>query len=83
MNCRRQLDAESVPPVLASEVKQEFPLSSLEKLLVREALLLLLDTRTRALELTAEMCRRQHFAVPDVHDFQLPVTLDLLRRFGG
>ncbi|MEK6290175.1 MAG: hypothetical protein V4793_02115 [Paraburkholderia tropica] len=60
-----------------------FRLSSLETSLVQEALRLLVDTRTRALELTTEMCRRQRCAVPDVHDFHLPVTLDLLRRFGG
>ncbi|WP_244136936.1 hypothetical protein [Burkholderia pyrrocinia] len=40
------------------------------------------ETRARALELCAEVSRRQGGAVPDVHDFNLPAIIDLQRRFG-
>ncbi|MBI0331415.1 hypothetical protein [Burkholderia plantarii] len=56
-------------------------LSSLECSLMREALLLLIDSRRRALELTAQMCRQRRLAAPCVQDFHIPVVLRLLREF--
>ncbi|KVL10015.1 hypothetical protein WS95_29760 [Burkholderia sp. MSMB1826] len=57
-------------------------LSELEKGLLDEALRLLAETRARALELCAEVSRRQGAAAPDVHDFNLPTIIELQRRFG-
>ncbi len=68
---------------VVEEVKQEFGLTALERRLLGEALVLLADTRTRALQLTTEFSRRQGRAAPDVHDFQLPAIIDLQRRFCG
>ena len=45
-----------------------------------EALRLLAETRARALELCAEVNRRQGGATPDVHDFNLPTIIELQRR---
>ena len=64
------------------ETGRDFNLSDLEKGLLGEALRLLAETRARALELCAEVSRRQGGAVPDVHDFNLPAIIDLQRRFG-
>lgn len=64
------------------ETSRDFHLSDLEKGLLGEALRLLAETRARALELCAEVTRRQGGTVPDVHDFNLPAIIDLQRRFG-
>jgi hypothetical protein len=48
--------------------------------LLDEALSLLIDTHSRALDVAVQVCRRQGSAVPDVHDFQLPAIIDLQRR---
>ncbi|WP_141755246.1 hypothetical protein [Burkholderia plantarii] len=56
-------------------------LSSLERSLMREALLLLIDSRRRALELSAQMCRQRQLAAPCVQDFHIPAVLRLLREF--
>ncbi|MEN2471766.1 hypothetical protein [Burkholderia sp. GS2Y] len=64
------------------EIGRDFHLSDLEKGLLGEALRLLAQTRARALELCAEVNRRQGGAAPDVHDFNLPAIIDLQRRFG-
>ncbi|MCP3709435.1 hypothetical protein M3I54_21000 [Paraburkholderia sp. CNPSo 3274] len=82
MDCEEQIES-SVSGLSAQEAWQEFRLSSLEQSLVQEALLLLVDARTRAMELTAEMCQKRRLAVPGVHDFHLPAVLHLLRRFGA
>ncbi|AOJ27188.1 MULTISPECIES: hypothetical protein [Burkholderia] len=66
----------------AGDTGRDFPLSDLEQRLLGEALRMLAETRARALELCAEVNRRQGGAVPDVHDFNLPAIIDLQRRFG-
>lgn len=63
------------------EAEQAFRLSALQKGLLWEALSLLIMTRTRALELAVEVCRRQGNAAPDVLDFHLPAIIELQRRF--
>ncbi|WP_246792812.1 hypothetical protein [Burkholderia perseverans] len=57
-------------------------LSSLECSLMREALLLLIDSRRRALELAEQMCRQRRLAAPCVQDFHIPAVLRLLRELG-
>ncbi|MBR8178385.1 hypothetical protein [Burkholderia ambifaria] len=61
----------------------ELRLSAQQQYLLDEALSLLIDMRSRALDIAAQVCRRQGGAVPDVHDFQLPAIIDLQRRVAG
>ena len=61
----------------------ELRLSTPQLALLEEALSLLLDVRSRALDIAAQVCRRQGSALPDVHDFQLPAVIDLQRRLAG
>ncbi|WP_211080330.1 hypothetical protein [Burkholderia sp. Tr-862] len=61
----------------------ELRLSAQQQYLLDEALSLLIDVRSRALDIAAQVCRRQGSAVPDVHDFQLPAIIDLQRRLAG
>lgn len=65
------------------EAEQDFRLSALHRGLLGEALSLLVNSRARALELAIEVCRRQGKAAPDVHDFHLPVIIELQRLFSG
>ncbi|ACR32181.1 hypothetical protein [Burkholderia glumae] len=58
-------------------------LSPLERSLMREALLLLIDSRRQALALTEQVCRQRHLAAPSIQDFHLPTALRLLREFGA
>ncbi|WP_342612367.1 hypothetical protein [Burkholderia ambifaria] len=67
---------ESAPRDRTSELR----LSAQQQDLLDEALSLLIDVRSRALDIAAQVCRRQGGAVPDVHDFQLPAIIDLQRR---
>ncbi|WP_198404830.1 hypothetical protein [Burkholderia ambifaria] len=62
---------------------RELWLSAQQQYLLDEALSLLIDMRSRALDIAAQVCRRQGSAVPDVHDFQLPAIIDLQRRLAG
>ncbi|WP_175729787.1 hypothetical protein [Burkholderia ambifaria] len=70
---------ESAPRDRTSELR----LSAQQHALLDEALSLLIDVRSRALDIAAQVCRRQGGAVPDVHDFQLPAIIDLQRRFAA
>ncbi|MDP9583045.1 UNVERIFIED_ORG: hypothetical protein J2791_002336 [Burkholderia contaminans] len=70
---------ESAPRDRTSELR----LSAQQQDLLDEALSLLIDVRSRALDIAAQVCRRQGGAVPDVHDFQLPAIIDLQRRLAG
>ncbi|EMN1927597.1 hypothetical protein RVV18_001984 [Burkholderia ambifaria] len=67
---------ESAPRDRTSELR----LSAQQQDLLDEALSLLIDMRSHALDIAAQVCRRQGSAVPDVHDFQLPAIIDLQRR---
>ncbi|MBR8333093.1 hypothetical protein KDW69_15720 [Burkholderia ambifaria] len=67
---------ESAPRDRTSELR----LSAQQHDLLDEALSLLIDARSRALNIAAQVCRRQGGVVPDVHDFQLPAIIDLQRR---
>ncbi|PRX32845.1 hypothetical protein B0G75_10371 [Paraburkholderia sp. BL18I3N2] len=62
---------------------KEFRLSAQQRCLLDEALALLIDTRSRALDVAVQVCRRRGSAVPDVHDFQLPAIIELQRRLEG
>ncbi|WP_175761933.1 hypothetical protein [Burkholderia ambifaria] len=70
---------ESAPRDRTSELR----LSAQQQYLLDEALSLLIDVRSRALDIAAQVCRRQGSAVPDVHDFQLPAIIDLQRRLAA
>ncbi|WP_175735742.1 hypothetical protein [Burkholderia ambifaria] len=70
---------ESAPRDRTSELR----LSAQQQDLLDEALSLLIDMRSHALDIAAQVCRRQGSAVPDVHDFQLPAIIDLQRRLAG
>ena len=70
---------ESAPRDRTSELR----LSAQQQDLLDEALSLLIDMRSHALDIAAQVCRRQGSAVPDVHDFQLPAIIDLQRRVAG
>ncbi|MBY4767602.1 hypothetical protein [Burkholderia ambifaria] len=61
----------------------ELRLSAQQQYLLDEALSLLIDMRSRALDIAAQVCRRQGGAVPDVHDVQLPAIIDLQRRLAA
>ncbi|WP_334041362.1 hypothetical protein [Burkholderia ambifaria] len=70
---------ESAPRDRTSELR----LSAQQQDLLDEALSLLIDMRSHALDIAAQVCRRQGSAVPDVHDFQLPAIIDLQRRLAA
>ncbi|WDR88750.1 hypothetical protein [Burkholderia ambifaria] len=70
---------ESAPRDRTSELR----LSAQQQDLLDEALSLLIDVRSHALDIAAQVCRRQGGAVPDVHDFQLPAIIDLQRRLAA
>ncbi|WP_245763172.1 hypothetical protein [Paraburkholderia diazotrophica] len=61
----------------------EIHLSVQQRRLLDEALSLLIDARSRVLEITVHVCRRQGAVAPDVYAFELPEIIELQRRIDG
>ncbi|WP_321574907.1 hypothetical protein [Paraburkholderia franconis] len=61
----------------------EIHLSVQQRRLLDEALSLLIDARSRALEIAVQVSRRQGATAPDVYAFELPEIIELQRRIDG